>query len=392
MMFYTRRIYSDLVAHLDKRPVTLLTGMRRTGKTTLVKRLLEESKDKNSIYIDLERIDNRLLFGEKNYDNILMALSARGLDTDKKMTIAIDELQLMPEITSVIKYLYDQYQIKFILTGSSSFYLKGLVSDSLAGRKKIFELFPLDFGEFLTFKGVPHGQPGINPVFIESEYHRLKGFYEEFIQYGGFPEVVLANDTKDKSDYLSDIISSYINIDVKSLSDFRNISMIQNLIRMLAMRCSNRLDIAKISILTGISRPTVVSYIELFEKTYLIHLLPVFSQNVDREIVKSRKVYFCDTGLLNVFANPGSGATFENAIFLQLKHMGNIKYYSLKTGNEIDFILENDAYEAKETPAFFDLENLKKTASRINIRKYHIVGKFPPANLFNEFLWGGNII
>jgi len=391
-MFFPRKIYSDLFAHLDKRPVTLLTGMRRTGKTTLVKRLLEESNDKNSIYIDLERIDNRMLFGEKNYDNILMALSARGLDTNKKMTIAIDELQLMPEITSAIKYLYDEYQIKFILTGSSSFYLKGLVSDSLAGRKKIFELYPLDFGEFLTFKGIPHGQPGINPVFIEGEYHRLKGFYEEFIQFGGFPEVVLADDRKDKSDYLNDILSSYINIDVKSLSDFRNISMIQNLIKMLALRCSNRLDIAKISILTGISRPTVMSYIELFEKTYLVHLLPVFSQNADREIVKSKKIYFCDTGLLNVFANPGSGATFENALFLQLMHLGNLKYYSLKSGNEIDFIMDNDAYEAKETPAYYDLENLKKTASRINLRTYYVVGKFQPANLFNEFLWGGNIV
>ena len=369
-----------------------MTGMRRTGKTTLVKRLLEDCVEKNSIYIDLERIDNRILFGEKNYDNILMALSGRGLDINNKMIIAIDELQLMPEITSVIKYLYDQYSIKFILTGSSSFYMKGLVSDSLAGRKKIFELFPLDFGEFLTFKGIPHGQPGINAVFIESEYHRLKSWYDEFIQYGGFPEVALAYDQKDKSDYLADIISSYINIDVKSLSDFRNITMIRNLIKMLAMRCGNRLDISKISILTGISRPTVMSYIDLFEKTYLLHLLPVFSQNVDREIVKSKKVYFCDTGLLNIFANPGSGATFENALYLQLKQFGNLNYYSLKSGNEIDFILENDAYEAKETPAIYDLENMKKTASHISIRNYYVAGRFPPANPFKEFIWGGNIV
>jgi predicted AAA+ superfamily ATPase len=391
-MFFPRKIYSELLAHLDKKPITLLTGMRRTGKTTLVRRLLEDSVDKNSVYIDLERVDNRMLFGEKNYDNILMALSGRGLDINQRMTIAIDELQLMPEITSVIKYLYDQYPIKFILTGSSSFYLKGLVSDSLAGRKKIFELYPLDFGEFLTFKGIPHGQPGINQVFIESEYHRLKSFYEEFIHFGGFPEVVIAEETKDKSDYLGDIISSYINIDVKSLSDFRNISMIQNLIKMLALRCSGRLDINKISILTGISRPTVMNYIDLFEKTYLVHLLPVFSRNADREIVKSRKIYFCDTGLLNVFANPGSGTTFENTLFLQLKQLGDLKYYCLKTGHEIDFILENDAYEAKETPAIYDLENLKRTASRINIRNYYVVGKHPPAHLFNEFIWGGNIV
>ncbi|HOX77125.1 MAG TPA: ATP-binding protein [Bacteroidales bacterium] len=391
-MFIPRKIYSGLVAHLEKKPITLLTGMRRTGKTTLVKQLLEDCADKNKLYIDLERIDNRLLFGEKNYENILLALAGRGLDINSKMTIAIDELQLLPEITSVIKYLYDHYPIKFILTGSSSFYLKGLISDSLAGRKKIFELFPLDFGEFLTFKNMPHGQPGISKVFIESEYHRLKGFYDEFILYGGFPEVVLASDSTDKTDYLADIISSYINIDVKSLSDFRNISMVQNLIKMLALRCSYKLDISKISSLTGISRPTVQSYIELFEKTYLIHLLPVYSQNTDREIVKMKKIYFCDTGLLNVFANPGSGITFENALFLQLRQHSDLKYYSLKTGNEIDFIADKEAYEVKETPAYYDLENLKKTSSRLTLRNHYVVGRFPPAKHFNEFIWGGNIV
>lgn len=391
-MFYTRKIYHELVAHLGKRPVTILTGMRRTGKTTLVKKLLEDSGQMNHLYIDLERVDNRILFEEKNYENIVLALQGRGLDFSQKSIIAIDELQLMPGITSVIKYLYDKYPIKFILTGSSSFYLKGMVSDSLAGRKKIFELYPLDFGEFLTFKGDPHGQPGINPVFIESEYHRLKGYYEEFVQYGGFPEVVLTGNPRDKSDYLIDIISSYINIDVKSLSDFRNISMIHKLIKMLALRCAGRLDITKISNLSGISRPTIMNYIDLFEKTYLIHLLPVYSKSSDREIVKSKKIYFGDTGLLNVFANPGSGITFENAVFLQLMNQGSLQYYSRKTGKEIDFILNNDAYEAKETPAVHDLESLKKTASAIKTLKLYIVGKNPPARMFEGFLWGGNIV
>lgn len=79
-------------------------------------------------------------------------------------------------------------------------------------------------------------------------------------------------------------------------------------------------------------------------------------------------------------------------MYLQLKQFGNLNYYSLKSGNEIDFILGNDAYEAKETPAIYDLENLKKTASHISLRNYYVAGRFPPANPFNEFIWGGNIV
>ena len=314
------------------------------------------------------------------------------MDFSKQSLIAIDELQLVPGITSVIKYLYDNYPVKFVLTGSSSFYLKGQVSDSLAGRKKIFELFPLDFGEYLTFKGVPHLQTGIHETFIESEFHRLKGYYQDFISFGGFPEVVLTKNEKDKSDILSDIISSYINIDIKSLSDFRNLSMISSLLKMLAARSSTRLDISKISNLTGISRPTIMNYIELFEKTYLIHLVTVHSTNPDREIVKARKVYFSDTGILNVFANPGSGVVFENAVYLQLKHFGELKYYALKNGNEIDFICGNKAYEIKESPGTYDLDNARKTLKSTGIPTVNIIGKNKPATLFNGFIWGGNIV
>ncbi len=112
--------------------------MRRTGKTTLVQHILSEIVSANKVYIDLQRADNRNLFAEKNYENILLELAKNGLDIQKKMYIAIDEIQLVPEIPSVIKYLYDHHDIKFIITGSSSYYMKNLFSESLAGRKKIF--------------------------------------------------------------------------------------------------------------------------------------------------------------------------------------------------------------------------------------------------------------
>jgi predicted AAA+ superfamily ATPase len=131
--------------------------MRRTGKTTIVRELLNQVSSGNKIYIDLERYDNRELFSDPNYDNIPVQLTRRGLDFSVKAWIFLDEIQLVPPIMSVLKYLYDHYFIKFIITGSSSFYLRNFFSDSLAGRKKIFELYPLDFGEFIIFREIPSG-------------------------------------------------------------------------------------------------------------------------------------------------------------------------------------------------------------------------------------------
>ena len=128
--------------------------MRRTGKTTLVKQLMVESDISQKHYFDLERIDIRSLFAEPNYETIVYALSQQGTDFSQKVLIAIDEIQLVPNLPSVLKYLYDTYDIKFIVTGSSAYYIKNLFSESLAGRKKIFEIYPLNFGELLLFNNI----------------------------------------------------------------------------------------------------------------------------------------------------------------------------------------------------------------------------------------------
>src|SRR3990170_9103693 len=157
-MIYSRKIYPELYSHAQTNFVTVLTGMRRTGKTTLTQRLLEDLPNKNSLYLDLQRPDNRELFEQKNYDSIREALIARGLSQESQMVVALDEIQLAPDSPSAIKYLSDHHKIKFIVTGTSSYYLKNLFSESLSGRKKLFELHPLDFGEFLTFKEISFSQ------------------------------------------------------------------------------------------------------------------------------------------------------------------------------------------------------------------------------------------
>ncbi len=118
-MNFKRKIFNSLEKHLTVKQVTVVTGMRRTGKTTLVKQLMEASNIEHKLFFDLERIDHRELFSYKNYDITIKELEKEGIDFSKKVMICIDEIQLLPNIPSVIKYLYYHYDIKFIVTGSS---------------------------------------------------------------------------------------------------------------------------------------------------------------------------------------------------------------------------------------------------------------------------------
>lgn len=392
-MLFVRNIFSDLKDHLENKQVTVLTGMRRTGKTTLVKQLMAASVIRQKIYFDLERIDNRELFSEKNYDNIILALTQRGVVFSEKVLIALDEIQLVPNLPSVVKYLYDTYDIKFLLTGSSSYYIKNRFNESLAGRKKIFEIFSLSFNELLRFKGIEFARLDSlsDQPFIAATYEQLKNYYDEYINFGGFPEVVLTNKISDKKDMLMDILSSYVNLDIGSITDFKKSSDCYKLIKLLAVRIGSKLDISKLSVLTTLSRSNIEHYLDLFEQSYLIRTIPVTSTSPDREIVKAKKLYFLDNGIAAVSAELNSGSKFENAVFNQLHPFGEVSYYQLKTGKEIDFIInKNMAFEVKEAAYDNDLKNLKNLAKNLGIDNCFIIGRHPN-NLFNGFLWGGFI-
>ncbi len=392
-MTFERHILPLLRQHLDRKQITVLTGMRRTGKTTLVKQLLTESTIRQKLYVDLERIDNRALWSETNYETIILALTQRGLRFDEPVLIALDEIQLVPNLPSVLKYLYDTYSIKFIVTGSSAYYLKNQFTESLAGRKKLFDIYPLNFGELLTFRGIEATALDWSTAsqFIRAEYERLKGYYEEYVLYGGFPEVVLTEVVADKLDLLNDILSSYVNFDILTLADIRNPIDLYKLIRLLAVRIGTKLDVSKLTNLTSMSRPTVENYLDLLEQSYLIRTIPVFAKSPDREIVKARKLYFLDNGIASIAGDLGSGARFENAVFNQLLHKGAVAYYQLKSGREIDFILDQTlGVEVKETAAEGDLKQLQTLGKNLDLTDQYVVGRHP-LRVFDGYIWGGSI-
>src|SRR6202000_863203 len=151
---------------------------------------------------------------------------------------------------------------------------------------------------------------------------------------------------------------------------------------------------SKLSSLTGINRQKIASYIGLLEYTYLVYQVAPFTKNIDKEISQQKKLYFADTGILNVLAGNqlSSGQIFENAVATQLKPFGPLQYYQRKTGQGIDFIFKGDtALEIKETPLEQDKNSLRQRATAIEMDKYFLIGRYPPSNGFNDFMWGGTI-
>lgn len=386
-MLYPRRLQPELIKQIDTKEAVALTGMRRVGKTTLLSQVLEDIPSTNKAYLDLENPLNRRVFEKENYDNIWADLQDYGINTSEKAYLFLDEIQFMPQVVSIVKYLYDHYQTKFFLTGSSSFYLKNLFMESLAGRKVIFELFPLDFQEFLVFKEYAEPevlyktQPLIDLAKNKNEvgHKRRSGLYEEYLRFGGFPGVVVESDVTQKKRIIEDILTAYFEIDVQTLADFREMGALRDLIILLMERVGSKLDISKISSEIGVSRPTIYSYLNFLEKTYFIRLLSPFSRSVDREVSGQRKVYLADTGLLHQLGKKPirSGELLENAVLNNLrKYSSKQNYYERRRGGEIDFILnQQTGVEVKQTAAEKDQRKLEKLSQDLDLKQHYLVSQ-----------------
>lgn len=381
-MLLERKLFKPIWSYLETKEAIIITGMRRTGKTSLLRFIYERIPSTNKIFLDLENPLNQKYFEETNYEKIKSTLEFLGLDFTQKIYLFLDEIQLVRNLPRVVKYLIDHYKIKCFLTGSASFYLRNLFTESLVGRKYIFELFPLDFEEFLLFKGSKIKLPDRKSKITKPIFDTISNLYDEYIYYGGFPEVVLKTNFEEKKKSLEDIFTSYFQLEVLRLGDFRKNEVIRDLILLLLERVGAKLDINKISSELGISRITVKQYISFLEGTYFIKLVRPFSRNRDAEIRKMPKVYLCDSGLVNHFSKISEGNLFENNIFQNLRMRGEINYYQKKSGVEIDFILNKEiGIEVKINPTENDLRKLEKISKEIKLKKFKIFTKDYPSDL-----------
>lgn len=369
-----RKLFADILKRIDAPEAIVVTGMRRVGKTTLMRQIFDGLHSDNKIFLDLENPVNQKYFEEINYDAIKYQLESLGIRPNQQAFIFLDEIQFARTIPSVVKYLSDHYKYKFFLTGSSSFYLKNLFTESLSGRKIIYELFPMDFEEFLQLKEsslrLPQEGACNKPL-----YDTIMPLYREYVEFGGFPGVVAKGSAQEKKEALEDIFTAYFNREVTHLGEFRNNRVVRDLILLLAARTGSKIDVQKLSSELGTNRITVNEYLAFLEGTYFIHLAPPYSRGLDTEIRGAKKAYLCDSGMANFLGRVEWGHIFETAIYHQLRRKDkNISYYQRKSGVELDFV-ENGrrGWEIKIHVAAADISLVQRLVRELKLEEGHVV-------------------
>ncbi len=370
MNYIERELERKLIPRLDNPKALFILGARQVGKTTLLKRLMEHLGTGRSLYFDLEEPASLSLFSS-DLDRVLTRLRFDRLDPTERTYIFIDEIQYLNDFSKTVKILVDHHsdEFKLVMTGSSSLLIKQQFSESLAGRKEVLILHPLTFGEFCNFKNEgkiaqelgTELDPARNPLL--SMTGKLEALMEEYIVYGGFPEVVLLEKPQLKIELLNEIVSSYLIKDIRHILQIEKLQEFNKLLRVLASSIAKEMNISELSRNVGLHRESVQKYLMALEESFIIGTITPFYSNLDKELRKMPKVYMADTGLRNMLINdfralesrPDRGELVENGFYLSLVQAreltSKIHYWKTKQGNEIDFVLKSQdgitAFEVK---------------------------------------------
>jgi len=381
-VLFKRKVVEDVLTYLNSKQAIILYGARQVGKTSIMKYLLKNYLKENAFYLDLE-LDNLLELCNKGPEQVYEYLLQRGAVKDKKIFLLIDEIQYLKDPTKFIKVIHDHHpEIKLIVSGSSTFEIRKKLKQSLAGRTITFEVYPLDFEEFLEFKEKKYALKAENSEAIN---HELISLAEEIITFGGYPGVVIEPVSEVKQKLLSQIINTYIRKDIRDIGNIRNIDSFNKLLELLAAQSGRLLNVNEVSNTLGIHSFTVREYLSLLENTFIIRLASPYHKNKRSELTKMPKVFLLDTGLMHLlhlkeFPKVISGEVFETFIFAELlKNKHPAKYWRTTLGQEVDFVIENGRLTAVEAKVNF--QKVRKNALEKLAKEY-------PANTYSTSLQG----
>lgn len=353
---YIKRDFEELFAKtLRSGKVLIVYGSRQTGKTTLVERLLMAP--------DLQKEGVAVLNGDikahrdlLNYERMTPERASLILGSAK--TLFVDEAQKVLDIGLTLKIIHDNLKdVRIVATGSSSFELSEEVGEPLTGRMAGYILPPLSFSELASSAGAV----------------REMGMLDTRLRLGSYPDVATAETEEDAIERLNQLCESYLFKDVLRWNNVRNSERLNKLLRALALQLGNEVSYREVGEIVGVDNETVQLYVERLEKAFVLFRLGAFSRNLRNELKKSRKVYFCDTGVRNavlgnflaIDCRDDTGHLFENYLICERMKRNNavrhrVKGYFWRTtqpsDGEIDYIEEDvngeiGAYEFKFSPA-----------------------------------------
>lgn len=345
-----RLLYRDKIQNgFKNNPIVVLIGARQVGKTTLMEMFV---KDTTPVWLNGQNFETAELFVQFSVIERYLQLH---INNELDGLLVIDEFQYIEKISTLLKLLVDKYKkLKILCSGSSSLQIIQYVEESLAGRVRIINVYPLNFVEYVKFQNFDLWQKFQKLEIFDDVtvlFPQIPQLFIEYLTYGGLPKVANTHDYTEKIELLNDIYRTYLLKDVKQFIKNQDFVAFNKLLKLLSAQIGNMLNINEIANTIQLPYRRCEEYISILEQMFIINLLAPFSSNTRKEISKMKKIYFCDTGLRNIVYNSfndmdirvDKGQIFENFVYLQLlaKHKPeNINYYRTKDNTEIDFILK----------------------------------------------------
>jgi len=324
-----RELYLDTLMRLfPTRDIVFLTGLRRVGKTSILKSLISRLIHHKGIepekifYISLDL----LALADMSIEEILTSYrKIHRLSSKEKVYLFLDEVTAKKEYQQALKNLYDLEDIKIYASSSSASLLRDK-NAYLTGRQRIVEVMPLNFYEYLQFKKIH---------LKKADNYLVESYFEQYLNDGGMPEYVLTNDIS----YLQNLLDNIIYKDIIAYHKIRNESVVKDFFKLLMERSGKQLSLHKMAKILDVGIDTVRRYLSYFEGTYLVYTVEKYGK-LNERIKNPKKIYAGDVGLKNVVTGfRDKGAIFENLVFLAIKPYH--PSYVYEDGIEIDFITEN---------------------------------------------------
>ncbi len=342
-MYVKRILEGKLLKYLGSREILAVTGPRQCGKTTLLKHIFNGLK--NAFFLDFEDREVLELFDED-------IKSFAELYVKPYKYLFIDEFQYAKEGGRKLKYLYDTYSTKILITGSSASALSIQSMKFLAGRLFAFNLYPFSFEECLSYKDAKlyelYEKRGLADLTAPVIKRILTHFYD-FCVFGGYPRVALSNDREEKETVLRGIYNTYFLREVKEILNLPEDHKLSKLISALALQIGNVINYNELSDISGFRHKELLSYMNVLEKTFItVRGLPFYT-NKRTELVKSPKIFFLDSGLRNFIVKnlqsiekrQDKGALYENFVASELLKNGiDVRFWRTKSKAEVDFVIE----------------------------------------------------
>jgi uncharacterized protein len=354
IMFIKRRLFEALKAHLVKKEITLITGPRQAGKTTLMMLLKEhvQAQGRKTVTFNLDIEIDRQFF--ESQESLLRKIALE-LGSDGGF-VFIDEIQRKENAGLFLKGLYDMnLPHKFIVSGSGSLELKEKIHESLAGRKQVFELSTLSLVEFVNHKTNYHYEDTL-PEFFAIETQKRQSLLEEYLSFGGYPRVVLEDTVSEKRKIMAELYQSYLERDIAYLLGVQKTERFTALTRLMASQVGQLATISEIANTLNLNAATVNNYLWYMEKTFLLRRATPYFRNIRKELTKTPVFYFYDLGMRNYalgsFSDaplPPSEAGFlfqnfiHNLLIEQIADTSNqIHHWRTTDKAEVDFVLDKN--------------------------------------------------